>query len=422
MSSLQDQHYMHMALTLAGRGLGRVWPNPAVGCVIVKHGVVVGRGWTADGGRPHAENIALERAGHEAKGATAYVSLEPCAHHGETPPCAKGLIEAGIKRVVVACVDPDSRVSGQGIDMLKEAGIEVETGVLEEEAKALNAGFILRVTQNRPFVTLKSATSADGKIAAEPGAQTRITGDLAHRRAHLIRSRHDAILVGIGTVLADDPALTARVPGLEHNIVRVVLDSNLRIPVMAMLLKDTVATPLFILHNANPSLLSPSSSPSSSLLPFLSPSPSSSSQVSTPAVVSPVTVLCKIQEEAEVEKSEVELKKPEVGPRKAGLKLEKAGAKLIQVDTRDIGAVLGKLADLGITRLLVEGGAQVNASFLEAGFCDQFLWFRAPQEIGSGGLDALPGRDIADIEADFGLEKQKTVALGEDLLEIYTKF
>ncbi len=225
MTSQSDIHYMRMALNLARRGLGVVAPNPSVGCVLVKGSMVIAAAHTAKGGRPHAEALALEKAGLQAKGATVYVSLEPCSHQGKTSPCAQALIDADVARVVVACTDPDPRVSGQGIKMLQAVGIEVIEGALECEALALNAGFILRVTQNRPLVTCKLAISADGKIAAEPGDRTQISGELAARYMHLQRSKHDAILVGAETYRVDAPDLTTRLGGFEHEPLRVVLGS-----------------------------------------------------------------------------------------------------------------------------------------------------------------------------------------------------
>lgn len=207
---------MALALALARRGLGRVAPNPAVGCVIVdKEGLVAGRGWTQPGGRPHAETQALAQAASRARGATAFVSLEPCAHQGVTGPCASALIAAGVARVVSAATDPDPRVAGKGHEMLREAGIAVLTGVMEGEALALNEGFILRVTQNRPLVTLKIAMSIDGRIATASGQSQWITGEAARAHGHMLRAHSDAILIGAGTALADDPLLTCRIPGLE---------------------------------------------------------------------------------------------------------------------------------------------------------------------------------------------------------------
>jgi diaminohydroxyphosphoribosylaminopyrimidine deaminase/5-amino-6-(5-phosphoribosylamino)uracil reductase len=225
------------ALTLAARALGRAAPNPAVGCVIVSpDGRVVGRGWTQDGGRPHAEAVALAQAGDAARGATVFVTLEPCAHLGKTPPCADALIAAGVARVVAAVEDPDPRVRGQGFAKLRAAGIEVVTSVMEAEAAALNAGFFLRIREGRPLVTLKIAQSTDRKTVPPPGASRWITGEAARRYAHLLRAKHDAILVGSGTVLEDDPALTVRLPGLErYSPLRVVLDRRGRVPRTAKL-------------------------------------------------------------------------------------------------------------------------------------------------------------------------------------------
>ncbi len=215
--------------------------------MIVREGVIVGRGWTQKGGRPHAETMALHQAGDAARGATAYVSLEPCAHHGQTSPCANALIEAGVARVVAAIEDPDARVAGKGFAMLRAANVEATTDVLKDEAAELNAGFFLRVKENRPLVTLKIAKSADGFIAKPSGESKWITGEEARRFAHLLRARHDAILVGSGTVLADDPELTCRLPGLEdRSPARVVLDTHLRLSPQSKLAQTARQIPTLV--------------------------------------------------------------------------------------------------------------------------------------------------------------------------------
>lgn len=323
MISDTDTSFMRMALNLARRGLGFVAPNPAVGCVLVKDEVVIARGWTAPGGRPHAEVVALAHAGMMARGASAYVSLEPCSHHGQTGPCAQALIDAGVRRVVVACTDPDPRVSGRGLQMLRDAGLEVVEGVLQEEALTLNAGFILRVTQGRPFVTLKCAVSADGKIAVAPGERTQISGPLATRFMHLQRSLHDAILIGSETYLTDHPRLTTRVQGLVHDPLRIVLDRSGRV--------------------------------------------------------------------GETDGLEV-------------------------LGDQDIASVLGYLAERGVTRLLVEGGARIHEAFLESGCVDAFQLCKSPVVLGRKGVDGVKEARLTD---EFGLKLQKTRVLGEDLLEIY---
>jgi diaminohydroxyphosphoribosylaminopyrimidine deaminase / 5-amino-6-(5-phosphoribosylamino)uracil reductase len=233
-----DLEHMAAALSLAARNLGQVWPNPAVGCVIVDAaGHVVGRGFTQRGGRPHAETEALKMAGDRARGGTAYVTLEPCSHHGKTPPCAEALVAAGIKRCVAAIEDPDPRVSGRGLAKLRDIGIAVATGVLAEQARDLNIGFLTHITKGRPFVALKLATSLDGRMATRTGDSRWITGDAARAFGHRLRATHDAIAVGSGTVLADDPELTCRIPGLEHRSpVRLVFDRRGRIPTTAKVL------------------------------------------------------------------------------------------------------------------------------------------------------------------------------------------
>lgn len=241
-----DQKWMRLALNLAHRGLGTTYPNPSVGCVIVKDDILISTGHTSLGGRPHAETIALEKAGSNSQGATAYISFEPCSHHGKTPPCAEALINAGIKRAVIATGDPDPRVSGKGIKLLKEAGIEVTFGILKNEAEELNKGFILKVTEERPLVTLKLAVSKNHKITPGDSSQW-LTGELARDYAHYLRATHDAILVGIGTVFEDDPLLNCRLPGLDdRSPIRIILDSNLRIPENSKLIVSRKKYPLWV--------------------------------------------------------------------------------------------------------------------------------------------------------------------------------
>lgn len=225
---------MRLALSLARRGLGQTHPNPTVGCILVRpdiDGRIVGRGWTQSGGRPHAETEALRRAGDLARGATAYVTLEPCSHTGRTPPCADALIAAGVSRVVAALEDPDDRVSGQGMAKLKAASVEAETGLLAEEAAVINGGYLLRRRAGRPRVTLKLALSIDGRIATRTGHSQWITSPEARAAGHALRARHDAILTGVGTVIADDPALTCRLPGLtDRSPLRVVMVGSRPVP------------------------------------------------------------------------------------------------------------------------------------------------------------------------------------------------
>src|SRR5689334_3086514 len=248
MTAAFDWHGMGAALALARRGLGNVWPNPAVGCVIINGGKIVGRGWTQPGGRPHAETEAIARAGDAARGGTAYVTLEPCAHWGKTPPCTEALIAAGVLRVVAAVEDPDPRVAGGGLARLREAGIAVECGLCADEAIEINAGFFQRVRTGRPLVTLKLATSLDGRIATASGESRWITGPAARQRTHLLRAGHDAILVGTATVLADDPQLTCRLPGLEHRSpLRVALDRDLIIPADARLVAEARQVPTWFI-------------------------------------------------------------------------------------------------------------------------------------------------------------------------------
>ncbi len=250
MTAADDARYMALALSLGRRGMGRVWPNPAVGCVIVKDGQIVGRGWTADGGRPHAETQALTQAGAHAKGATAYVTLEPCAHHGKTPPCAEALIAAQISRCVIATSDPDSRVAGKGIAMLQAAGITVEIGEGQAQANLDHAGFFNRVTKGRPWLTLKLATTLDGRIATRTGDSRWITGPAARRMVHAMRSRHDAVMIGGGTARSDDPMLDVRDLGRVPQPVRVVVSGSLNLPTDSRLAKTADQQPLWLCHGA----------------------------------------------------------------------------------------------------------------------------------------------------------------------------
>lgn len=358
---------MRHALALAARGLGRVWPNPAVGCVIVAaDGRVVGRGHTQPGGRPHAESVALAAAGAAARGADAFVSLEPCAHHGQTPPCAEALAAAGVRRVVAACIDPDSRVAGEGLNILRRAGIQVDVGLCGQEAAALNAGFIKRVTQGLPLVTLKLATSLDGRIATAAGRSQWITGPAARARGHGLRAVHDAILVGRQTVAADDPDLTCRLSGLvDRSPVRVVLDSRLQLPRTSRVFATARKAPTWVLAAA------------------------------AMAVEAPDRVAAL---------SELGVEVILVADSPAGLSLTE---------------VLRALAGHGITRVLAEGGAALATGLLQAGLVDRIAWFRAPTVIGGDGKPALQGMDVADLGAALGFRRLEIQTLGEDVLETF---
>ena len=359
-SERSDDDYLGIALALAGRGLGNVWPNPAVGCVVVHHGLVVGRGWTQPGGRPHAETMALEQAGAGAMGATAFVSLEPCAHHGQTPPCAEALIAAGIARVVIAAPDPDPRVNGRGIGVLRAAGVAVDLPD-HAVARVLNAGFFSKVNQGRPLVTLKLASTLDGRIALRSGESQWITGPLARARGHLLRAEHDAILVGIGTALADDPELTCRLPGmLSRSPVRVVLDSRLRLPSHGRLARGAKNNPVWAI----------------------------------------------------------------TGPGQKSAALNKLGVDILPAALAGSGrinlqAALEVLAGLGINRLLVEGGSAVSTAFLNAGLVDHLAWFRAPGLIGDEGLAVVGDIGLTMLANMPRFHREAIEILGDDVLESY---
>jgi len=363
--TLTDLAFMRVALSLAGRGLGRVWPNPAVGCVLVRDGRIVGRGWTQPGGRPHAETEALARADAMAGGATAYVTLEPCSHHGVTGPCSAALIAAGIARAVIAIEDPDPRVHGQGIAALRAAGVDVATGILADEAAELNRGFLLRVSEGRPLFTLKLATSLDGRIATRTGDSKWITGEDARRNAQMLRASHDAVLVGSGTALADDPALTCRLPGMAgRSPLRLVADARLRLPSAGQLVRTARELPTW---------------------------------VQTAAAADPA--------------------------KRAAL--EAAGVRTIEVATGADGsldprAMAQALAGRGLTRVMIEGGGRLAAAFLRAGLIDRLCWFTAPKIIGGDGLAAV--HDLAlDAIADARVfQRQQHRGLGSDILGAYS--
>jgi diaminohydroxyphosphoribosylaminopyrimidine deaminase/5-amino-6-(5-phosphoribosylamino)uracil reductase len=364
-AAADDLRFMQLALTLGRRGLGNSWPNPAVGAVVVKDGVVLGRGWTQAGGRPHAETEALRRAGEAARGATLYVTLEPCSHYGKTPPCADAIVAAGIARVVSALIDPNPKVAGEGYAKLRSAGIAVTDGLCADAARRDHAGHIRRIMDGRPHVTLKLAISADGKAGLPGGEPVPITGEETRARVHLMRAMHDAILVGIGTVLVDDPALTCRLPGmLKASPVRVVLDPALRLPLFNALV--------------------------------------------TSAKEFPVWVFCAMDAPSEREQ-----------------KLSEQGVIVIRAESArgglDLVAVLHALAERGITRLMVEGGPKVAASFLRADLVDEAALLQGPITIGPDGIAGLDGLPLAALTETPRLVLVGSETVGDDIHRHYER-
>jgi diaminohydroxyphosphoribosylaminopyrimidine deaminase/5-amino-6-(5-phosphoribosylamino)uracil reductase len=366
-SKAADQRFMQLALTLGRRGQGRTWPNPAVGAVVVKDGVIVGRGWTQPGGRPHAEPEALKRAGDAARGATLYVTLEPCSHIGKSPPCADAIIAAGIARVVSAIEDPNPEVAGQGHAKLRTAGIAVDIGLGAAEAARDHAGHFRRVRDKRPHVILKLAVSSDDKIGAAGRKPVAISGEAAKARVHLLRAQCDAILVGIGTVRADDPLLTCRLPGTEaRSPVRVVLDRSLRIPGTSRLVHSARGTPLWVMTS-------------------------------------------------------------NLAEARAAMKLGAAGAQVIRVATAttpsglDLGGVLHALSEKGITRLLVEGGARVASSFVAAGLVDEVWLLRGAEPVGADGVAALDALPLSALTESPTFKVRASETLQKDTLTIYER-
>ena len=360
--SQADERHMRHALTLAVRGLGRTGRVPSVGCVIVApDGHIVGRGRTAESGRPHAEVAALTQAGGVARGATAYVSLEPCAHLGRSgPPCADALVHAGIARVVVAMADPDPRTNGGGIAKLRAAGVDVVTDVLHAEAQSLNRGFVLRMTEDRPSVTLKLAQSADGFTARAATESPWITGEEARRYGQLLRAQHDAVLIGIETALADDPELTCRIPGLEkYSPLRIVLDSRLRLDPASKLIQTARQVPVLVFT-----------------------------------------------------------------AREGGDHLRMPGVEIVRVEAGAdghlrISAMLCELAKRGINRLLVEGGATVANAFLKAGFADRLEIFTAPMILGDAGRHGSRALTARNLDEAPNIMRVSGRSFGPDRLESY---
>lgn len=361
----EDERFMRLALALGRRGLGNTWPNPAVGAVVVKDGVIIGRGWTQPGGRPHAETQALKRSGEAAKGATLYVSLEPCSHRGKTAPCADAIIRAEVARVVSALEDPNPEVAGSGHRKLADKGVQVDVGLGGEAARRVHAGHIRRITDGRPHVMLKLAISADGKSGGEGRRPITITGEAARERVFQMRAQSDAILIGIGTVLTDNPALTCRLPGMfDRSPLRVILDSQLKLPLASHVVATVRETPTWVFAAQSASQL-------------------------------------------------------------AGEILEERGARVFRIGSDkgglDLAEMLKILAGEGITRLMVEGGPRVAASFVEADLVDEALLFHAGKTIGEQGVDALEGLPLSAITQCGALHAAGSEQIGPDRLDRFER-
>lgn len=366
-----DRAHMRAALALAARGLGRVAPNPAVGCILVRedlgeNSLVVGRGWTQPGGRPHAETEALTQAGDLARGAHAYVTLEPCNHQGQTGPCSEALINAGVTAVTIALEDPDPRVSGTGSQRLVDAGIDVRTGLLIDESRRLNAGFLSVIERVRPWVTLKTATTLDGAIAARTGESKWITGEAARNRGHLYRAENDAILTGIGTVRNDDPTLTCRLAGLEdRSPIRVIVDPRAETPLDSQLFKSVDVVPVWLI----------------------------------------------VGDDAPEENIQVR---------------QNTGAKMITLPTVSGGRlaphdIIKALAGEGITRVLLETGSALSGSFMSDDLVDELAWFRAPSVMGGDSLPAIAPMAVNTPDNATRFQHLETIPLDGDRLERYLR-
>ncbi len=399
-----DERFMARAIEVSLRHQGQTLTNPSVGCVLVKDGKIIAEAVTAIGGRPHAERQALEIAGEAARGATAYVTLEPCSHWGKTPPCANALVEYGVARVVVAVDDPDERVSGRGYAILRDAGIVVETGLLRDEGKRALAGYLTRQVKKRPHVILKLAISADGMIGRKGEGQVAITGPEARHAVHELRARCDCILVGIGTAIADDPELTVRIAGMEQRSpVRIVLDRHFELPLTSKLVRTAREVPVIVA--AIPPSALPGISPSRGEIDGAPLRPASAagegeleaqfSRAASPLPISPFEGEMPGRAEGGNRESKRQL-------------LTDAGVQILEAPTLE--NLLRILAESGMSELLVEGGAFAAKSFLEAGLVDRIMLFESPSLIGEGGIETPLSR--ADITGDYALVSE--TAYGPD--------
>ena len=351
------KRYMHRAITLARKGMGKTAPNPAVGCVVVRDGAIVGEGWHRKAGTPHAEVHALRQAGGAARGADVYVTLEPCSHYGKTPPCAEALMEARVQRIFAAMVDPNPKVSGRGVEMLRSAGIEVTIGILERESRLLNEPFIKHVTTGLPFVILKSAMTLDGKTATESGDSKWITNEKSRRYVHKLRALLDAVMVGVGTVTADDPQLTSRIAG-GRDPLRIIVDSALTIPIHSR-----------VLHL---------SSPARTVIATLAGS----------------------------------------GPKAE--QLRDCGVEILQCQERegrvDLHDLLARLGSMGVQSVLLEGGSRLAGEALRLGLIDKFLLFYAPKIVGGEAPGLFAGRSAGRMAEAVRLMDLKVRRFDEDIM------
>lgn len=360
-----DLRHMHHALALGRRGMGQVWPNPAVGCVIVKNGRIIGRGWTQEGGRPHAEAMALAQAGEGARGATAYVTLEPCAHQSPRgPSCASSLVAAGVARVVGAIEDPDPRTAGQGFARLRAAGITVDTGLAADQARHDHAGFIKRVTAGLPWVTLKLAATLDGRIATATGESQWITGPQARQMVHLMRAQHDAVMVGAGTARQDDPLLNVRGFGLRRQPVRIVWSRGLDIPTQSKLVDTAADIPLWLVHGTKAGADSQAQWSARGALTIAIPDD------------------------------------------RGGL---------------DPVAALQSLAAQGLTRIFCEGGGHLAATLLKADLVDELAVFSAGAVIGADGRPMMGDMGLTELAAAPRFRLHDFHQIGGDILHIWRR-
>jgi len=425
-----DQRFMSLALALGRRGLGNAWPNPAVGAVVVRYDgaepVIVGRGWTQLGGRPHAETEALRRAGAAARGATLYATLEPCSHHGKTPPCTDAIIAAGIVRVVSAIEDPNA-LAGRGHALLRANGITVDVGVGAAEARRAHAGHLRSICERRPQISLKLAVSADGKAGLAGRKPAQITGEAVRARVHMKRAMNDAILIGIGTALADDPQLTCRLPGMAtRSPVRVVLDTSLRLPLTGALARSARETPVWVMAGENAPREVEAALLAQGIAVFRVPTVGGESHTSGPPFSPPP---CGEGSGVGGVPSGTALPHPpDPPPQPAPTRGEGEETVALHATTPpangsrlDLMAVLRVLNERRITRLMVEGGPIVAAAFLAADLVDEAVLLHGPKLIGRDGIDALEGISLTALTASPRFRSHGVETVGEDTIETFER-
>ncbi|UPA55095.1 bifunctional diaminohydroxyphosphoribosylaminopyrimidine deaminase/5-amino-6-(5-phosphoribosylamino)uracil reductase RibD [Wolbachia pipientis] len=408
---MTDDHFMSIALKLAEKNLGNVAPNPAVGCVIVKDSTIISEGYTGIGGRPHAEIVALQNTKDSTHGATIYITLEPCCHHGVTGPCTAKIIKAGIKRVVIATIDPDSRVSGGGIKALKEAGIEVEQGIMQKEAEELNVGFFTTKELHRPFIACKIATTLDGKIATFTGDSKWITSEDTRNWIHELRAKYDAIMIGSNTLVSDDPLLTCRLPGLENRSpIRLIIDSQEKLQEEHNIAKTADKVITWVITNKeverkikNINYLVVNSNNKPSVTPM-------------PPTVIPVLNYLDPENLIPNQYTKQLYDKDWIPASHAGMTSDRKAGKIC---LQDMASKL--VSEIGITRLLVEGGGVLITELLKCNLIDRLIICRSGKILGNDAIPFIGNLGIQSINNCYQFKKTEIIEFSEDVVEMWDR-